>query len=73
MPSNAKRKRDSAQPQELDGARHFGELGVEYEAERTAFLEGQGIEVIRFENRVVYQNIEAVLDTIREAIRNRGV
>ena len=43
-----------------------------YEAERTAFWEGLGIELIRFENRIVYQNIEAVLETIREAIRNRN-
>src|SRR5262249_39591111 len=35
---------------ELDGAPHFGELGEEYEAERTAFLQGLGIELVRFEN-----------------------
>ena len=58
---------------ELDGAPHFRELAAEYEAERTAFLQGQGIEIIRFENRVVFENIEAVLETIREAIRRRGV
>jgi very-short-patch-repair endonuclease len=58
---------------ELDGAAHFGELGAEYDAERTAFLERQGIQIIRFENRIVHQNIEAVLETIREAIQNRGV
>jgi very-short-patch-repair endonuclease len=57
---------------ELDGAPHFRELGAEYEGERTAFLEGLGIELIRFENRIVYQNIEAVLETIREAIRRRS-
>ncbi len=57
---------------ELDGAPHFGELGVEYEAERTAFLQGHGIELIRFENRIIFQNIEAVLETIREAIRKRA-
>jgi very-short-patch-repair endonuclease len=56
---------------ELDGAPHFAELKVEYEAERTAFLNGVGIELIRFENRIVYENLEAVLETIREAVRNR--
>src|SRR5207249_11082744 len=54
---------------ELDGAPHFRELRAEYEAERTAFLQGLGIELIRFENRTVHQNIQAVLETIREAIR----
>jgi very-short-patch-repair endonuclease len=42
---------------------------AEYEAARTAFLTGLGIDVIRFENRIVYENIKAVLETIREAIR----
>ena len=50
---------------ELDGAPHFSELGEEYEAE--------GIVILRFENRVLYQNIEAVLETIREAVRKREV
>src|SRR5262249_3046836 len=58
---------------ELDGAPHFQEIKTEYEAERTAFLEGLGIDIIRFENRIVHQNIEAVLETIRGAIRNRSV
>src|SRR5437867_5097201 len=57
---------------ELDGAAHFRELRAEYEAERTAFLEGLGIQVLRFENRTVYQNLEAVLQTIRDAIRSRS-
>ena len=53
---------------ELDGAPHFRELNVEYEARRTAFLTELGIQVIRFENRIIHENIEAVLETIREAI-----
>ena len=56
---------------ELDGAPHFRELGEEYDAERTLFLQGLGIEILRFENRVVRENIEAVLETIREAVRTR--
>jgi very-short-patch-repair endonuclease len=56
---------------ELDGAPHFAELKEDYEAERTAFLEAQGIQIIRFENRVLYDNFEAVLETIRDAIRNK--
>ena len=56
---------------ELDGAPHFRELRAEYETRRTAFLTGMGIDIIRFENRIVYENIEAVLETIREAIGKR--
>ena len=58
---------------ELDGAPHFRELKAESESERTEFLQAVGIEILRFENRVVFENIEAVLETIREAIRNRMV
>jgi len=56
---------------ELDGAPHFREVGEEYDAERPLFLQGLGIEILRFENRVVRENIEAVLETIREAVRTR--
>ena len=35
------------------------------------FLEAEGIVILRFENRILYQNIEAVLETIREAVRKR--
>ena len=54
---------------ELDGAPHFRELGSDYDAERTSFLRALGIEIIRFENRIVHENVEAVLEAIREAIR----
>jgi very-short-patch-repair endonuclease len=56
---------------ELDEAPHFSELGEEYDAERTKFLEAEGIVVLRFENRILYQNFKAVLETIREAVRKR--
>ena len=57
---------------ELDGARHFVELRMDYEAERTRFLEARGIEILRFENRLVYENLEAVLETIRQVIRRKS-
>ena len=56
---------------ELDGAPHFSLLGEEYQAERTQFLLDQGIEILRFENKIVYFNIEGVLEAIRDAIRRR--
>ena len=55
----------------FDGAPHFSELREEYEAERTRFLEAEGIVILRFENRILFQNIDAVLETIREAVRKR--
>jgi very-short-patch-repair endonuclease len=56
---------------ELDGAPHFAQLKESYEAERRTFLEGQKIQIIRFENRVVHDNLEEVLETIREEIRKK--
>jgi very-short-patch-repair endonuclease len=58
---------------ELDGAPHYGILREGYEAERSEFLSRQGIEILRFENRVLYQNIEGVLETIREAVRRTAL
>jgi len=54
---------------ELDGARHFSELGEEYDAERTRFLEAQGIVILRFENRSLFTLRQC--STIREAVRKR--
>jgi very-short-patch-repair endonuclease len=53
---------------ELDGAAHFSITLTEYEAERTRYLEGLGLKVIRFENKIVFENIEAVLETIKESL-----
>jgi very-short-patch-repair endonuclease len=57
---------------ELDGAPHFAPLRIEYDAERTEYLSQRGIRVIRFENRVVYENLDAVLETIRQNLSTPG-
>jgi len=54
---------------ELDGAPHFEPDADVYENDRTAYLEGLGLKVIRFENQTIHDDIEAVLEGIREAIR----
>jgi very-short-patch-repair endonuclease len=56
---------------EVDGAPHFQDLKAEYEATRTAYLSKAGIQILRFENRDVHENVEGVLETIRDAIRER--
>ena len=59
---------------ELDGAGHYGAAGrlrEDYETTRTKFLESFGIEILRFENQTVHQNLEGVLETIRDAVRKR--
>jgi very-short-patch-repair endonuclease len=54
---------------ELDGASHYSILREDYEAERTEYLEGLGVRIVRFENRLVSENIEGVLEAIRAAVR----
>jgi very-short-patch-repair endonuclease len=50
---------------ELDGQVHRNEAARAYDRERTEFLNGVGIEVIRFENILVFEELEFVLGTIK--------
>jgi very-short-patch-repair endonuclease len=52
---------------ELDGAPHFEPARAAYDAERTRALEALGLRVVRFENRVVFENPEGVLAAIAAA------
>jgi very-short-patch-repair endonuclease len=49
---------------EIDGDSHAGL--VEYDHDRTVWLESQGYEVIRFTNREVRENLTGVLEAILE-------
>jgi very-short-patch-repair endonuclease len=51
---------------ELDGSQHLEQ--VEYDAERTRYLESKGYRVIRFWNNDVMKNIEHVIRAIIEAM-----
>ena len=53
----------------LDGAPHFGPNSDEYDQQRTEYLEKAGLRVVRFENRDVRDNIEFVLQTIKEHLQ----
>jgi very-short-patch-repair endonuclease len=55
---------------ELDGAPHFKVGADEYERARNIYLEGLGLQILRFENKVVFRNIEAVSDAIRAALES---
>ena len=55
---------------ELDGERHFSITIDEYEAQRTKYLEEEGLRIIRFENKELYDNLEGVLETSKEAIKD---
>ena len=54
---------------ELDGDRYFSITMDEYEARRTKYLEEEGLRIIRFENKELYDNLEGVLETIKEALK----
>jgi len=53
---------------ELDGAPHFAANADEYDQQRTEYLEKAGLRLIRFENADVRDNIEFVLETIKQSL-----
>ena len=53
---------------EVDGERHFNSLSSEYDLRRTEFLRRFDIEVLRFENRAVFEHSEGVLEAIRRRL-----
>ncbi len=58
---------------ELDGSVHDNPWRREYDEERTAFLEDQGIRVIRFRNGKVLDQRDAVLEAIAWHFREDAV
>ena len=54
---------------ELDGSQHYEEINAEKDAERTAFLEGYGLTVIRIPNNEVNRNFRGVCEYIDAAVR----
>jgi very-short-patch-repair endonuclease len=51
---------------ELDGEDHFWEDGITNDFKRSEFLESLGLQIIRIENKWVFQDIEYVLHEIRD-------
>lgn len=51
---------------ELDGEVHNNPEAAEYDRERDLFLEATGISVLRFENRVVFENPDYLLGEVRK-------
>jgi len=52
---------------EIDGESHNDPEQTEYDDARTAWLEAEGYRVIRFTNREVHENLDGVLEAIRDA------
>lgn len=53
---------------ELDGGQHLDQEG--YDARRTGWLEERGFRVLRFWDHQVFQELEAVLRVIEEALNS---
>ena len=58
---------------ELDGSQHYSEAGLRYDENRTAYLNGIGIRVIRFSNTDIMRNLAGVCETIDAQIHGRIV
>ena len=56
---------------ELDGMQHYTEQGLAYDMERSAFLAGRGITVLRFTNKEIDQDFCTVCKTIGHTIQER--
>ena len=55
---------------ELDGHVHNNSINQEYDAKRTQELNEFGIKVIRFENNLVFEQMDMVLDAIKQGFKN---
>ena len=56
---------------EIDGSQHYDEDGEKYDTERTAFLNSLGLQVIRFSNREINCEFQAVCERIDQVIQQR--
>jgi len=56
---------------EVDGDSHFTADAMQYDSGRTAYVEQFGIEVLRFSNLEIVENIEGVLEAIQAAVKRR--
>jgi len=54
---------------ELDGSQHYENDNMEKDAERTVFLEGDGLRVIRIPNNEVSRNFRGVCEHIDAAVK----
>ena len=53
---------------EIDGLQHYESEALSYDEERTAYLNGLGITVLRFQNSDIQRNFDKVCDIIHTKI-----
>ena len=54
---------------ELDGSQHYEEINIVKDAERTDFLKGYGLRVMRIPNNEITENFRGVCEYIDTAVR----
>ena len=54
---------------ELDGSQHYEDVNAEKDTERTVFLEGYGLTVIRIPNSEVMRNFRGICEYIDAAVK----
>jgi very-short-patch-repair endonuclease len=57
---------------EIDGSQHMIPENVQRDKQRDAALESQGLRVLRFNNLQVLQELDAVVETIFQALGNKN-
>jgi very-short-patch-repair endonuclease len=55
---------------ELDGEDHYWDEGIKRDKIKTAYIKSHGIEILRFENKLVFKDQEFVLNTIKNKFRD---
>jgi very-short-patch-repair endonuclease len=53
---------------EVDGSQHLEPAQIDHDRGRTAFLESQGLRVLRFDNRQILQELDSVMEAIYRAM-----
>ena len=56
---------------ELDGSQHYSTEEMEYDRKRTAYLESQGLKVMRFSNLDVMRQFRRVCEAVDMAVKDR--
>ena len=54
---------------ELDGSQHYEERNIQKDTERTVFLEGYGLTILRIPNNEISRNFRGVCEHIDAAVR----
>ena len=54
---------------ELDGSQHYEDRNMEKDLERTSFLEGYGLKILRIPNNEINRNFQGVCEYIDHAVK----